>query len=119
MTFGPMPRDYSYSLPAVMKRRAVLESVMDKAVSSKLFILDKLEVEAPKTKLVAAIVKKFKFVKPLLLVSKKSENLVLASRNIQGVSLKTADEVNALDMVSSKECAMTKDAYTDLLKRLK
>jgi ribosomal protein L4 len=43
----------------------------------------------------------------------------LASRNIPGVSVKTSQEVNALDVVSHKECVMTRAAYDGLVKRLK
>ncbi len=119
VTFGPMPRDYSYSIPAQLKRIAVAEGVKDKANGGKLFIMNRLEFAQPKTKLMAGVLKALKLEKPLVLVDKKSDNLVLASRNIPGVSLKTADEVNALDVVSHRECVMTQEAYTGLLKRLK
>ena len=81
--------------------------------------LKELRLDQPKTKGMAKILATFKTQKPLLLVDKKSDNLVLASRNIPGVALKTAEEVNALDVVSHRECLMTQDAYAGLLKRLK
>lgn len=119
VTFGPSPRDYSYTVPAQLKRIAVAEGVKDKANGGKLFVLNRLEFDKPKTKLMAGVLKALKLEQPLLLVEKKSDNLVLASRNIRGISLKTADEVNALDVVSHRECVMTQGAYTGLLKRLK
>ena len=119
VTFGPMPRDYSYSVPAQLRRRAVAEGVKDKVAGGKLFVVNRLEFDAPKTKLMIGVLRALKLEQPLLLVDKKSDNLVLASRNIPGISLKTADEVNALDVVSHRECVMTQSAYTGLLKRLK
>ncbi len=119
VTFGPMPRDYSYSVPAQLKHRAVVEGVKDKVSNGKLFMLNRLELDKPKTKIMAGVLQALKLEKPLVLVDKKHENLVLASRNIQGVSLKTADEVNVLDVVSHRECLMTQSAYNGLLKRLK
>ena len=119
VTFGPMPRDYSYSVPAQLRRRAVAEGVKDKVSLGKLFMLNRLELDSPKTKTMIAVLRALKLEKPLLLVDKKSDNVILASRNIPGVSLKTADEVNALDVVSHRECVMTQSAYTGLLKRLK
>ncbi len=118
-TFGPMPRDYSYSIPAQLKRKAVAEVVKDKVVSGKLFMLNQFELDKPKTKGVIKVIKALKIEKPLFLVDKKSDNLVLASRNIPGVALKTAEEVNAYDVVSHRECVMTQNAYKGLLKRLK
>ncbi len=102
-----------------MKRRAVTEVVKDKVVNGKLILVRDLEIAAPKTKLVAGLLNIFKLEKPLFLVEKKTDNLVLASRNIPGVSIKTDHEVNALDVVSHKECVMTKAAYQGLVKRLK
>ena len=117
--FGPHPRDYSYGIPREIRRIAVAESVKSIASNGKLFVLKELSLSAPKTKGMVKILKAFKAEKPLVLVDKKSENLELASRNIRGVSLKTADEVNALDVVSHRECLMTHTAYNGLLKRLK
>jgi large subunit ribosomal protein L4 len=117
--FGPHPRDYSYSIPAQLRRLAVAEGVKAVASTGKLTVLKELTLEKPKTKLVAKILKTFKAEKPLFVVDKKSDNFVLASRNLPNVCLKTADEVNALDIVSHKECLITQGAYTGLLKRLK
>ena len=117
--FGPHPRDYSYSIPREMRRRAVVESVKAMASNGKLTLLKDLSLEQPKTKLMTKILTTFKTEKPLFLVDKKSDNVMLASRNIPGVAVKTAEEVNALDIVSHRECLMTKSAYTGLLKRLK
>ena len=119
VTFGPMPRDYSYSIPAQLKRLAVVEGVKDKVLNGKLTLVKELTFSTPKTKQVSAILDTFKLEKPLFLVDKKTENFLLASRNIPGVAVKTADEVNALDVVSHHECVMTKAAYTGLVKRLK
>jgi len=119
VTFGPSPRDYSYSIPKEMKRRAVVEVVKDKVLNDKLVLVNQLELAAPKTKLVAELLEVFKLQKPLILVHQRSRNLELASRNIRAVSVKTAAEVNALDLASHKECLMTKAAYTGLVNRLK
>ncbi len=118
-TFGPSPRDYSYSLPAQLRRKAVVEGVKDKVAGGKLVMLKQLELSEPKTRLIAEILETFKLEKPLLVVDQKSRNLLLASRNIPTVSVKTADEVNALDVVSHKECMITQAGYKGLLKRLK
>ncbi len=119
VTFGPMPRDYSYSLPQMLKRKAVVEGIKDKVQKKRFFVINELKLQQPKTKIVADIMDAFKLEKPLFLVDQKSENLLLASRNIRQVAVKTADEVNILDVASHKECLVTKAAYVGLLKRLK
>ncbi len=117
--FGPHPRDYSYTIPAQLRRKAVAEGMKAIASTGKLTVLKDLSLAKPKTKLMTEILETFKTEKPLFIVDKKSDNLVLASRNIPGVALKTALEVNALDIVSHRECLITQSAYTGLVKRLK
>lgn len=118
-TFGPSPRDYSYSIPSQMKRKAVVEGIKDKVLNGKLYFVKNLEIQEPKTKIVAGILGALKLEKPLFMVDQKSRNFELGSRNIPGVGLKTAAEVNVLDVVAHKECVITKGAYSGLLKRLK
>ncbi len=119
VTFGPSPRDYSYDLPQTLKRKAVIEGVKDKVQKKRFFIVNDLKIEKPKTRLVADIIEAFKLEKPLFLVDQRTENLSLASRNIQNLDIKTSDEVNVLDVASHKECLVTKAAYSGLVKRLK
>ena len=118
-TFGPHPRDYSYSIPAQMRRQAVVEGVKDKVLKGKFYLLKELNVPEPRTKVMAGVLDALKLEKPLFMVEQKTQNILLASRNIPGVTVKTADEVNILDVVGHKECVLTKGAYSGLLKRLK
>lgn len=117
--FGPHPRDYAYTLPLQIRRRAVVEGVKDKVVRGKLVVVNALELDSPKTKGMAGVLKTFKLQKPLVLVDEKKSNVLLASRNLPYVDVKSSEEVNALDVVSHQECLMTKAAYSGLLKRLK
>ncbi len=118
-TFGPSPRDYSYTLPSQIRRRAVVETLKDRIHEAKLFLVNRLELAHAKTRELSKILDTFKLRKPLVVVEARQEALVLASRNIPGVALKTADEVNALDVASHPECLATKGAYERLVKRLK
>jgi large subunit ribosomal protein L4 len=118
-TFGPHPRDYSYTIPGQIRKSAVVEVFRSKISDGKITFVSGLEIDTPKTKVVAGILETFKLEKPLFLVDKKSENLLRASRNVQAVNVKTAAEVNALDLASSNECLVTKSAYAGLLKRFK
>ncbi len=118
VTFGPMPRDFSYSLPLELRHRAVTEAVKYKVANGKLILVDHLNFPEAKTKQIVDFMNTFKLKKPLFLVSEKNENLERASRNISKVSVKTAGEVNVLDLARSDECVMTKSAYAGLVKRL-
>lgn len=47
---GPKPRDYSKDLPKKMRRQALAESLSDKAQQGKIFVVEKILFESPKTK---------------------------------------------------------------------
>src|SRR5512135_1767953 len=53
--FGPMPRDYSYSLPKKAKRAALIDALASKVADNKLILLDSLQLAEPKTKTVSAL----------------------------------------------------------------
>src|SRR5688572_4221584 len=51
--FGPQPRDYSFRMPRKARREALLSALSLKNQEGKLIVLDKLELEEAKTKLMA------------------------------------------------------------------
>src|SRR2546425_3658096 len=54
--FGPQPRDYSYRLPASARKAALRAALAAKVRDKKLLVVDKITLEAPKTKLLAKLV---------------------------------------------------------------
>lgn len=119
VTFGPMPRDYSYSIPSKIRRSAVVQALKNRLREGKFYVVNSLELSSPKTSQMVEVLEALKLQKPLLVVDRRNQNLTLASRNVRGVSIKTADEMNALDVASHAECVMTQSAYTRLVKRFK
>ena len=67
-------------------------------------------LEAPKTKLMAGILKNFDINKALVVTASKDESVVRASGNIQGVKTLTADSVNVYDLLVYDKLVITKDA---------
>src|SRR5215470_7182348 len=51
--FGPTPRDYSYRMPKKARRGALLSALSLKNRENKIIVVDKLELEEPKTKIMA------------------------------------------------------------------
>src|SRR4030043_1413273 len=49
--FGPMPRDYSFSLPKKMKRQALISALSQKVINDKIKVISNLKKFEPKTKL--------------------------------------------------------------------
>ena len=115
--FGPVARSYSYSVPHKTKRLALLEAIKSKMKSRDLIVFDSISLERPKTKDMAAIIKSMKLGRKCMMVAEKIENNVLiASRNIPGFSIKDHKNVNALDVLQYKKLAVSKEALQQLLK---
>src|ERR671918_2867029 len=51
--FGPQPRDYSFRMPRKARKEALLSALTLKNRDGKLIVVDRLELEEPKTKVMS------------------------------------------------------------------
>ena len=76
-----------------------------------LIVLDDLKLETNKTKEMLNILNNLKVDRNILIVvDQLDDNVVLAARNLKNVLLLQADEINALDVVSSRVLIATESA---------
>ena len=117
--FGPTPRDYSKKMNRKERRLALSSAVISKL--SDFVVVDKLEVNTPKTKEMVNILTGLKLndVATLIIVNELTENLILASRNVPNVLLIEASEINVLDLVAAEKVLVTKDALNTIEEVLK
>jgi len=110
VAFGPQPRDYSKKMNRKERRLALKSALATKA--SDMIILDELKVATPKTKDMLAILTTLKVndVKTLLIVKELDENVILATRNLENVTLIEASEINVLDLVANEKVVITEEA---------
>ncbi|NMA01974.1 MAG: 50S ribosomal protein L4 [Clostridia bacterium] len=110
ITFGPKPRDYSYSIPK-KKRRLALKSVLSaKVIDGEIIVLDQLSFEAPKTKEMVKVLEALKAQKALVVTADVDENVFKSARNIVGVTPISATGLNVYDIVTHDKLIITKDA---------
>ncbi len=109
--FGPMPRDYSYSIPKKEKRAALASALAAKVGESRLIVLDKIELAEPKTSLMATLLRNLGVNEnALVLESAENKNLLLASRNIPGVKVLRVENINVYDLLKYRYLITTQDA---------
>ena len=110
VAFGPQPRDYSKKMNRKERRLALKSALAVKAAD--MIILDELKVATPKTKDMLNILTALKIneVKTLLVVNELDENVILASRNLENVTLLEAEEINVLDLVANEKIVITEAA---------
>ena len=111
--FGPMPRDYSYSLPKKAKRAALVDAIASKVAENKLIVIDNLNLAEPKTKLMSALLENLGVQEnALVLIKDENKNLTLAARNIPTVKVLRMGNINVYDVLKYRYLLTTQDALT-------
>lgn len=119
ITFGPHPRDFGYSLPKAIRRKALLESLKGKLRDQELVVLDELHAGEPKTKPFAGLAKTFGVARASVIVLDEFQVPVVKSlRNLAKFSLCRANELNAFDVLNAHKVLITKTAFERVQQRV-
>lgn len=111
IAFGPKPRDYSYKLPRKVRRLALKSALSTKALDNKIVVVDELNFEQPKTKMMVQALEALKVGKKTLVVTADgNENVSKSARNIEGVKPLRVDYINVYDILNYDTLLITKDA---------
>lgn len=101
--FGPEPRDYSFKLNKKLKKLARKSALTYKAKEGSITILENFNLEAPKTKEFASILKNFgvESTKALFVIPENSKNIYISSRNIPTANVIVASELNTYEVMDA------------------
>ena len=111
VAFAPKPRDYRYTLPKKVRRLAMKSALSAKVQNNEIIVLDALNMEAPKTKEFAQILKNINAGKKALIVTaENNENVIKSARNIEGVQAATVNTINVYDILKYDTFVITTDA---------
>ena len=112
IVFGPTTeRNYNKKMNKKERRLALKSALSYKVLDSELLVLDELKLDSSKTKEVLNIMKDLKLDKSVLfVVNELTDELILASRNIQGVKVILPNEVNVLDVARYNNMVVTEEA---------
>ena len=98
--FGPVPRSYRQKMPRKMRRQALRSALSVKAADSQLVFLSALELEAPKTKEISAILGNLGVEgSALILLPERDEAVLRAVRNLPNVRTLVAQYLNVRDLL--------------------
>jgi len=110
-------KNWEKDIPKKMRKKALFMVLSEKAKNSSLIVLDKLEMEKPKTKEMAQIIKKL----PVnngsrLIISHDGKNLFLSARNIAKTGVSEARNLNIVDLLNYKYLLVSKDGIKEIEK---
>ena len=100
VAFGPIPRDYSFSINKKVKKAALRMALADKFKTGQLIVVDGLHLKEIKTKIVLEILKNFDIANALIVIEKPDESLEKSARNIRNVKLLRAEGLNVYDILT-------------------
>jgi len=113
VVFGPRKEKvFKKKIPKKMKRKALFMVLSAKVKNNLLVLVDKLELEKAKTKLIAEIFKKLpsRDEGTLIALPVLEKNIILAARNLPKVQIIQAKDLNALDLLSFKYLILPKES---------
>lgn len=120
VTFGPTKeRNFKQKINKKVNRQAILMVLSGKARDNELIVLDKLEIQAPKTKALArvvdAVVPGFK--RALLLLPEKNDIIGRMGKNIDDFKIANIENINVVDLLNYKYLVLLKETYEALIRK--
>ena len=113
--WGPHPRSYAQKMPRKARRLAVKSALSDKVNTNELFVLDEINLAAPKTKEVVALINNFKFAgEKVLFITDNDEVVERCACNIKGVKAISTTGVNIFDLLHYTKLFVTKSAVAKI-----
>ena len=114
VVFAPKPRDYRVSIPKSMRRVAMKSALSSKVKDNEIVVLENLEVEKPKTKEIVNMLNAFNAKKTLIVVAESNQNVYRSAKNIPGVKVIPANNLNVYDILKYEKFLVTKDAVSKI-----
>ena len=107
--FGPRPRDYRFKLNKKVKQLARKSALTYKVQDNEIKVIENFSFEAPKTKDFVKIAKNLEVEgkKLLLVLASAEKNVYLSARNIPGVNIITAKDINTYAIMHSNAILLT------------
>ncbi|MBL7649801.1 MAG: 50S ribosomal protein L4 [Candidatus Hydrogenedentes bacterium] len=117
---GPVPRNYRHDVSKQVRRQALCCALSARARNERLSVLKGMNFEGIKTKPVAEMLDQVSREgrKTLLVTADYDHAFLLSARNIARMTVRTAAEVNTLDVLAAVRVVVQEEALAKLEERL-
>lgn len=110
-------KNYTREIPKKMRKKALYMVLSEKVKNNLLIVLDALEIEKPKTKIVMDMIKKLPCSNgSRLVVNGEGKNIFLAARNIEQTHVSEARNLNVVDLLNYKYVVVSKGGIKEIEK---
>ena len=115
IALGPKPRSYSYRINKKEKQLAIRSLLSAKVLDNELTVVDKLEVEEAKTKVMAKALTDLKVEgKGLIILADRYDNVLRSSGGIEGVKTIELNTINVFDLLNCNKLVLPLDTVKKL-----
>jgi len=115
IALGPKPRSYKYAVNKKERRLAIKSILSSKVLENELTVIDKLELKEIKTKVMVKAFADLKVEgKTLIVLPENNKNVLMSTRNIEGVKTITANNINVFDLLKYKNLILPVDTVKKL-----
>ena len=110
VTFAAKPQDHSQKVNRKMYRAAMRSILSELARTDRLMIVEALDVEQPKTKLLVETLKGYGVDNVLIVAHNVDKNLYLASRNLHKVDVRDVEGADPVSLIAYDKVMITVEA---------
>jgi len=110
VTFAAQPQDHSQKVNRKMYRAALCSILSELARQDRLMVVESLDLEAPKTKLLVKQLGEYGVDNVLIVSTEVNENLYLAARNLHKVDVRDVDGIDPVSLIGHDKVMVTVDA---------
>ena len=115
IALGPKPRSYKYRVNKKEKRLAIKSILSSKVLEKELTVVDKLELKEIKTKTMVKALGDLKVSgKTLIILPQSNKNVLMSSRNIEGVKTILVNNINVFDLLKYTNLILPVDTVKKL-----
>ena len=116
---GPKPRDFSQKINRKVMQLAFARAFSEKIAAGEVVVVSEFKFEEPKTKLMAALLKKAGVARSALVVTEKYDETVFrVTANLARAASVTASEADVYSLLKHKTIVCDKAGFDALVKRM-
>lgn len=123
VVFGPQPRDYSFKINKKVRTLALRMALSARVADNDVMIVNTIDLAEAKTKHFTKVVGALGLTKALVVCpgedAAKDTAVLLAARNIPGITVLTPDKVNVYEVLNHKQVILLEGSLPHLEARLK
>ena len=114
IVFGPHPRDFSYSIPKKVRKKAVISALSMKLKQDKMLILKDFPMEKISTRIFKSVVDLFDLKKALFVLADADITLQKSSRNIKSIKMIRSEGINVYDILNHEHLVLLEPSIKKL-----